>query len=364
MTRKKIIYTALFWFALVAIVVLGFTAYTYFQIKDYLNSSTSFVVVFVGIIVTLALGIAIAGITAFVVVMNKDKEEVKEGKKMATVIYGSEVAKELKNEMTMEIAKRMDEGKKIPTLCVILVGNNPASVSYVTGKEKACKEVGLGSKMIHLDENTTQAELLKVIDDCNKDNEIDGILVQLPLPSHLNEKEVVWAINPEKDVDGLHPINVGKLHLGEDGFVPCTPQGIIELLKRMNVELKGKRAVVIGRSNLVGNPVARLLMNENATVTICHSKTENIQAVCKEADILVVAIGKAKFVTKDFVKEGAYVIDVGVNRNEEGKLVGDVDFDDVVEHVTAITPVPKGVGPMTITMLLKNTIEACKRREG
>lgn len=360
--NKKIIKTALCCFAVIAMIILGFTTYTYFSIKDYLDSKTVFAVVIAGVVVTLAMGIAIAGVSAFAMALYKDKEN-SEDKKMAQIIYGSEVAKELKDEMKMEIAKREDEGKKVPTLCVILVGNNPASVSYVTGKEKACKEIGLGSKMIHLEENTTQEELMRVVKECNEDSSIDGILVQLPLPKHLNEKEVLWAIDPNKDVDGLHPINVGKLHLGEEGFVPCTPQGIIELLKRMNVDLKGKRAVVIGRSNLVGNPVARLLMNENATVTICHSKTENIQAICKEADILVVAIGKAKFVTKDFVKEGAYVIDVGVNRNEEGKLVGDVDFDDVVDHVSAITPVPKGVGPMTITMLLKNTIQACKNAE-
>lgn len=361
--KKKIVRTATLCFVAVALIILGLTAYTYFSIKDYLSPQTVFVVVLVGVVVTFAIGIAIFGVSAFAIAMQKDEQEQVEEKKMAQIVYGSEVAKELKDEMKMEIAKREDEGKRIPTLCVILVGNNPASVSYVTGKEKACKEVGLGSKMIHLDEETTQEKLLSVIKECNEDKSIDGILVQLPLPKHLNEKEVVWAIDPNKDVDGLHPINVGKLHLGEKGFVPCTPQGIIELLKRMNVELRGKRAVVIGRSNLVGNPVARLLMNENATVTICHSKTENIQAICKEADILVVAIGKAKYVTKDFVKEGAYVIDVGVNRNDEGKLVGDVDFDDVVDHVTAITPVPKGVGPMTITMLLKNTIEACENSE-
>lgn len=358
---KKVIKYSILWFIAMAIVVLGFTGYVYSTVKNSLDSTTSSVVLIVGVVVTLALGIAIAGVTAFIVAMNKDKEDF--DKPMAQVIYGSDVARELKEQMKQEIEIIKSKNKRVPTLCVILVGNNPASVSYVTGKERACTEVGLGSKMIHLDEMTSEERLLEIVEECNKDNTIDGILVQLPLPSHINEKKVLLAIDPDKDVDGLHPINVGRLHLGEKGFVPCTPQGIMELLKRMNVQIKGKRAVVIGRSNLVGNPVARLLMDENATVTICHSKTENIQAICKEADILVVAIGKAKYVTKEFVKEGAFVIDVGVNRNEEGKLVGDVDFDNVINHVSAITPVPKGVGPMTITMLLKNTIQAYNNKE-
>lgn len=353
--NKKIRNTALIWFALITIVILGFTAYTYFAIKDVADETTSMVVIIVGIVVTVAIGLAIGGVTAFAVVIDKDKRGEE---KMEKVIYGSEVAKELKIAMKQEIEILRTNQKRIPTLCVILVGNNPASVSYVTGKERACTEIGLGSKMIHLSEDTSEEHLIDVVKQCNQDETIDGILVQLPLPNHINEKNVVLAIDPDKDVDGLHPMNVGRLHLGENGFIPCTPQGIMELLKRMNVQIKGKRAVVIGRSNLVGNPVARLLMDENATVTICHSKTENIQAICKEADILVVAIGKAKFVTKDYIKEGAVVIDVGVNRSEEGKLVGDVHFEDVVDHVAAITPVPKGVGPMTITMLLKNTIQA------
>lgn len=353
--NKKIRNTALIWFALITIVILGFTAYTYFAIKDVADETTSMVVIIVGIVVTVAIGLAIGGVTAFAVVIDKDKRGEE---KMEKVIYGSEVAKELKIAMKQEIDILRTNQKRIPTLCVILVGNNPASVSYVTGKERACTEIGLGSKMIHLSEDTSEEHLIDVVKQCNQDETIDGILVQLPLPNHINEKNVVLAIDPDKDVDGLHPMNVGRLHLGENGFIPCTPQGIMELLKRMNVQIKGKRAVVIGRSNLVGNPVARLLMDENATVTICHSKTENIQAICKEADILVVAIGKAKFVTKDYIKKGAVVIDVGVNRSEEGKLVGDVHFEDVVDHVTAITPVPKGVGPMTITMLLKNTIQS------
>lgn len=359
--NKKIINTALIWFAVVAVVVLGFTAYIYDSIKNVADQTTGMVVLLVGFVVTLALGVAISGVTAFAVALAKDKEG--EQKKMANIIYGSEVAKELKDLMKQEIEIIKASQKRVPTLCVILVGNNPASVSYVTGKERACTEIGLGSKMIHLSEDTTEDHLIEVVQQCNQNESIDGILVQLPLPKHINEKKIVLAIDPDKDVDGLHPINVGRLHLGEEGFIPCTPQGIMELLKRMNVQIKGKRAVVIGRSNLVGNPVARLLMNENATVTICHSKTEHIQAICKEADILVVAIGKEKFLTKDYVKEGAFVIDVGVNRTSEGKLVGDVDFDDVLDHVSAITPVPKGVGPMTITMLLKNTIQAYNNKE-
>lgn len=359
--NKKIINSALIWFAVIAIIVLGFTAYTYFSIKDITDETTKVVVILVGFVVTFALGLAIVGVTAFAVALEKDKEG--EQKKMAEVIYGSEVAKECKELMKQEIDIIKASHKRVPTLCVILVGNNPASVSYVTGKERACTEIGLGSKMIHLGEDTSEEQLIEIVEQCNQDETIDGILVQLPLPKHINEKKVVLAIHPDKDVDGLHPINVGRLHLGEEGYIPCTPQGIMELLKRMNVQLQGKRAVVIGRSNLVGNPVARLLMDENATVTICHSKTENMKAICKEADILVVAIGKAKFVTKEYVKEGAFVIDVGVNRTEEGKLVGDVDFDDVVDHVAAITPVPKGVGPMTITMLLKNTIQAYNNKE-
>lgn len=358
---KKVVKYAIVWFIVMAVVVLGFTTYSYMSVKDFLDDTTSTVILIVGVVVILALGIAIAGVTAFIVAMNKDKEG--DEKQMADVIYGSEVAKELKDQMKQEIEVIKANHSRVPTLCVILVGNNPASVSYVTGKERACTEIGLGSKMIHLDENTSEEKLIELVEECNRDESIDGILVQLPLPNHINEKNVLLRIDPDKDVDGLHPINVGRLYLGEEGFVPCTPQGIMELLKRMHVQIKGKRAVVIGRSNLVGNPVARLLMDENATVTICHSKTENIEAICKQADILVVAMGKAKFVTKDFVKEGAFVIDVGVNRNEEGKLVGDVDFDDVIDHVSAITPVPKGVGPMTITMLLKNTIKAYNNKE-
>ncbi len=281
---------------------------------------------------------------------------------MSRVIYGSELAIEMKEAMRQEIEVLNNNNKRAPKLVVILVGEDPASVSYVTGKEKACKEIAMDSDLIRLPENTTQEKLEELIDSLNNDQQVDGILVQLPLPSHLSQKEILLRISPEKDVDGLHPINAGRLMLKENGFVPCTPRGIMELLKKAEVELSGKRVCVIGRSNLVGNPVAQLLIQANATVTVCHSRTENIEAVCKEADILIVAIGKAKLVNKKWIKKNAVVIDVGVNRLN-GKLCGDVDFDDVLDHVSVITPVPKGVGPMTITMLLKNTLKAYYKKE-
>lgn len=281
---------------------------------------------------------------------------------MAKIIYGSDVAKELKLQMKEEVQALVDAGRRLPTLAVVLVGDNPASVSYVTGKDKACHEIGIGSRKIHLKEETTQQELNALIDELNQDNSVDGILVQLPLPKHLSEREILLKIDPDKDVDGLHPVNAGRLMLKEDGFVPCTPQGIMELLSRMDVDLNGKRAVVLGRSKLVGNPVAQLLMQANATVTVCHSKTKDIEKIASEADVLIAAIGKPRLVKKEWIKEGAFVIDVGVNR-VDGKLCGDVDFVDVVDHVSAITPVPKGVGPMTITMLLKNTLKAYYRKE-
>ena len=283
--------------------------------------------------------------------------------KMENVYYGSELAKEIRGGLKEKVDVLKQEGKRIPCLAVILVGNNPASLSYVKGKEKACASVGIESKFYHLEETATQEEVEETIEQCNNDEEVDGILVQLPLPSHLNETSALLKIDPKKDVDGLHPLNVGNLYSGQPGFVPCTPLGIMELLKYMNCEIDGKTAVVIGRSNLVGAPVARLLQNENATVTVCHSHTKNMEEVCRQADILVVAMGKEKFVNHTFVKEGAYVIDVGINRMEDGKLCGDVDFEDVKEHVRGITPVPKGVGPMTICMLLSNTMRAYEERE-
>lgn len=276
------------------------------------------------------------------------------------IVYGSELSQELKDSLKIEIKKI--EGRK-PVLAVVLVGENPASVSYVRGKNKACIEVGMECRQIDLPEDTKEEDLLNLVKELNEDKLVDGILVQLPLPNHINQKKVLQTIDPNKDVDGLHTINAGKLFLGEDGFVPCTPLGVMKLLERMKCEIAGKEVVVIGRSNLVGLPASRLLTNANATVTICHSKTKNLQEVCKRADILVVAMGKAKFVTKEFVKPGAYVIDVGVNRLD-GKLCGDVDFENVKDIAEAITPVPKGVGPMTITMLLFNTLKAYKLHEG
>ena len=276
------------------------------------------------------------------------------------VVYGSELSKEIKEKLKNEISQI--KGRQ-PRLCVLLVGEDPASVSYVRGKNKACLEVGFDCLQINLKEETTQDELIQKVLEMNNDPSVDGILVQLPLPKHINEKEVLRRIDPSKDVDGLHPINAGKLFLGENGFVPCTPLGVIELLRKMNCEITGKNVVVVGRSNLVGLPVSRLLIKENATVTVCHSKTQNLKEVCKRADILVVAMGKPRYITEDYVKDGAYVIDVGVNR-VDGKLCGDVDFDNVAPKCSAITPVPKGVGPMTITMLLSNTLKAYKEHEG
>ena len=283
---------------------------------------------------------------------------------MAQVIYGSEVSKDIRSELSEQIAALRASGRRMPKLAVILVGENPASLSYVTGKEKACTQVGMESELIKLPATTSQEELMAVVRRLNADPNVDGILCQLPLPDGLDSAQVIREIRPDKDVDGFHPINVGKLHLKEDGFVPCTPLGCMELLHRMGINPAGKRAVVLGRSNLVGAPVARLLLNENATVTICHSKTENLPQVCAEADILIAARGRAKMVTADYVKEGAAVIDVGINRSAEGKLVGDVDFASVEPKAGFITPVPKGVGPMTITMLLKNTLKAYRQHEG
>ena len=283
---------------------------------------------------------------------------------MATVIYGSEIAKEVKANLKEKVAQLADAGKRLPKLVVILVGDNPASLSYVTGKEKACKEVGMDSDLIKLPAETTQTELEALIQQLNEDEKVDGILVQLPLPKHLDEDAILEKIDPSKDVDGFHPVNVGKMMLNKDTFLPCTPKGITVMLDKMGLsDLSGKEAVVIGRSNIVGKPMGQLLLNRNATVTYVHSRTKDIEAVCRRADVLVVAIGRPRFVTKEWVKEGAAIIDVGINR-VDGKLCGDVDFDDVVDHVSYITPVPKGVGPMTIAMLMENTLEAYGKRTG
>lgn len=283
---------------------------------------------------------------------------------MATVIYGSEIAKEVKANLKEKVAQLANAGKRLPKLVVILVGDNPASLSYVTGKEKACKEVGMDSDLIKLPAETTQAQLETLIQQLNEDDNVDGILVQLPLPKHLDEDVILEKIDPSKDVDGFHPVNVGKMMLNKDTFLPCTPKGITVMLDKMGLsDLSGKEAVVIGRSNIVGKPMGQLLLNRNATVTYVHSRTKDIEAVCRRADVLVVAIGRPRFVTKEWVKEGAAIIDVGINR-VDGKLCGDVDFDDVVDHVSYITPVPKGVGPMTIAMLMENTLEAYGKRIG
>jgi methylenetetrahydrofolate dehydrogenase (NADP+)/methenyltetrahydrofolate cyclohydrolase len=246
-----------------------------------------------------------------------------------------------------------------PFLATILVGDDPASQSYVSFKEKACKEVGMANVIFRLDKTISQEELIKKITELNEDNSVNGILLQLPLPDHLNEKDALLKISPDKDVDGLHYINVGRLHAGFDGFIPCTPYGIMHMLKRSNVDLKGAEVVVVGRSNLVGKPIARLLEMEHATVTICHSRTRDLGEVTKRADIIIAAVGRARIIKKDMVKKGAVVIDVGTNR-VDGKLVGDVDFENVKEVASLITPVPGGVGPMTITMLLWNTMKAFK----
>lgn len=282
---------------------------------------------------------------------------------MATIINGKEIVADIRGRLKEEIEALAAEGFR-PGLAVVLVGDDPASAVYVRNKAKACEQTGIYSEVHRLPAETTQAELLQLVDKLNRDPNIHGILVQLPLPDHIDEAAVIDAIAVEKDVDGFHPINVGNLMIGKPGLLPCTPAGIIEIIRRTGVPMSGKRAVVIGRSNIVGKPVAMLLMRENATVTICHSRTENMQQICREADILVVAIGKAKFVTREFVKPGAVVIDVGINRLADGTLAGDVDFADVVDIAGPITPVPGVVGPMTITMLLANTVQAAKALRG
>lgn len=278
---------------------------------------------------------------------------------MAEVIYGNEIAAEVKAELKVKIDALKEAGKRLPCLVVVLVGENPASISYVTGKEKACQAIGMENRLIRLPEATTQEELLEVVKGLNEDSQVDGILVQLPLPNHIDENEVLFAIDPKKDVDGFHPFNIGKMMMGVDTFLPCTPKGIMVMLDKMGcADLSGKKAVVIGRSNIVGKPVAQLLLKRNATVTIAHSRTADIEQICSEADVLVAAVGKPRIVKANWVKEGAVVIDVGVNRDENNKLCGDVDFTEVEPKCSYITPVPKGVGPMTIAMLLSNTFDA------
>ena len=275
---------------------------------------------------------------------------------MAKLIDGKLISTQIKDELKKKVA---DEGIKA-TLAVIQVGNDPASSVYVGNKKKACEYIGIGSRSYELPEETTEAELLDLIDTLNADDEINGILVQLPVPAHIDDKKVIDRISPEKDVDGFHPESVGRLCIGEDGFVSCTPAGIMELLKRSDISVEGKECVVIGRSNIVGKPMALLLLRANGTVTVCHSRTADLKEVTKRADILIVAVGKSRMITSEYVREGAVVIDVGIHRTEEGKLCGDVDFDDVLPHVGAITPVPGGVGPMTIAMLMVNCVKAAQ----
>ncbi|RKQ37751.1 bifunctional methylenetetrahydrofolate dehydrogenase/methenyltetrahydrofolate cyclohydrolase FolD [Oceanobacillus halophilus] len=281
----------------------------------------------------------------------------------AEVINGRDLAQEIRLELKDEVSKMIQEEGVTPHLTVVLVGDNPASKSYVKGKEKAAKEVGISSSLVELPETTSEEELLNLIHKLNEDKTVNGILVQLPLPNHIREQKVIEMINPNKDVDGFHPVNIGRMMLGEDTFLPCTPYGIITMLKSRNISIEGKHAVVIGRSNIVGKPVGQLLLNENATVTYCHSRTANLKEFTTKADILIVAIGKPNVVTAEDIKDGAVVIDVGINRLETGKLTGDVDFDSAADKASFITPVPKGVGPMTIAMLLKNTIKAAKGLE-
>ena len=276
---------------------------------------------------------------------------------MAKIIDGKQISLDIKNELKEKVAKYKEQGIEI-TLAVVKVGNDPASAVYVRNKEKACEYVGINSKTLRLPEETTEAELLNVVKKLNEAKNVNGILVQLPLPKHIDESKVLLTIDSTKDVDGFHPVNVGKMVIGEDTFLPCTPAGIIEMIKRTDIDIEGKKCVVIGRSNIVGKPMAMLMLKENATVTIAHSRTKDLKEVTKRADIIVAAIGKAKFVTADYVKEGAVVIDVGMDRDENGKLCGDVDFESVSKVASAITPVPGGVGPMTVTMLLVNCLRS------
>lgn len=278
-----------------------------------------------------------------------------------TIIDGKAVSLKVKDEIKDKTAKLKEKGI-VPTLAVIIVGNDPASRVYVNNKKKACEYIGFNSLEYTLDESVTQAELLELIAKLNNDPEVDGILCQLPLPRHIDETEVTKAISSEKDVDAFTPENVGKIMSGDYDMLPCTPAGIMELIKSTGTDVSGKQAIVIGRSNIVGKPIAMLLLHADATVTICHSKTSHLADICRQADLLICAVGKAKFVTADMVKNGAVVIDVGINRDENGKLCGDVDFDEVSKKASFITPVPGGCGPMTIAMLMRNTYNAAIKR--
>ena len=280
---------------------------------------------------------------------------------MAIIMDGKALAAKMQDQLQEKVARLKENEWIVPGLVVIMVGDNPASQVYVRNKEHAAKKAGFHSQTVNLSESISEEELIEVIEQYNQDPLFHGILVQLPLPNHINEMRILLAIDPKKDVDGFHPMNTGNLWNGRRQMVPCTPAGIMEILREYNVELEGKTAVIIGRSNIVGKPMAQLLLEKNATVTLTHSRTPHLAKGCSKADVLIVAIGRAKFVTEDYVKEGAVVIDVGINRDEEGKLCGDVDFDQVKDKVGMITPVPGGVGPMTITMLMEQTYQAALR---
>lgn len=279
---------------------------------------------------------------------------------MAYLIDGKRISGEIKDELKEQVAALKEKGINL-TLAVIQVGDDKASTVYVGNKKKACAYIGVNSLSYELPESTTEEELLALVSELNKREDVNGILVQLPLPKHINEDAVILAIDPDKDVDGFHPVSVGRLWIGQKGYESCTPAGVIQLLKRSGISVSGKECVVVGRSNIVGKPMAALLLRENGTVTVCHSRTKDLAEVTKRADILVVAIGKPKFITSEYVKEGAVVIDVGIHRMEDGKLCGDVDFADVEPHVSAITPVPGGVGPMTIAMLMCNVVKSAEQ---
>lgn len=279
-------------------------------------------------------------------------------KNLANIINGKEISDKLREKLKKEVAKLKNEQNLQPSLAVIIVGDDPASKIYVRNKKRACEEIGIKSYEFALPANTSENELLNLIDTLNKRYDVNGILVQMPLPAHINEKTIIEHINPMKDVDAFHEVNVGKIMTGNFKFLPCTPAGIIYLLDETGIKISGKHCVIIGRSNIVGKPLAMLMLHRDATVTICHSKTQNLTEICKTADILMAAVGKANFVTRNMVKPGAVVIDVGINRCENGKLCGDVDFENVKNVASYITPVPGGVGPMTISMLMKNTLTA------
>lgn len=283
---------------------------------------------------------------------------------MATILDGKKLALEIREDLRLEVEKFKSEGLRLPGLAVVLVGSDPASQVYVRNKTRACEKAGMVHRQIDLPESVSQSELISVVEELNQDQSIDGILVQLPLPKGLDEQEVIKTISPEKDVDGFHPENIGRLVLGQEAFVPCTPYGIIKMIETLKIDTSGKEMVIVGRSNIVGKPMALLALQRgiDATVTVCHSKTLDLPGVVKRADIIVAAIGRAKFITAEMVKPGAIVIDVGINRLDDGKLCGDVDYDAIEPICSAITPVPGGVGPMTIAMLISNTVESRKKK--